>query len=525
MVARPLVAGDDPGRLRLTSGGGGVAFNFVLMLVFVGYTLWRAVYAKTRSKAWAIVPIVLALVAVGAFASSRIDEGRYARPGLFIAWEWIAVAVATYLADRLFRTDSDCRGLINAIVACAVSVGGLGVYQSMTEPLGLPALDVAIPRDARDASLAGDDEFYPELNRPTGTPKAVRGTFDSPATLLAYLVLALPVAIVVGWAAWRERRRWVIAIPVVLVAGILVAIASRPFASFEGRAAEWLAMVKSHPWLGVGPGNFTRMSPNALPATDFWSELTATTGIVGLLAVGASLLLAVNRFIPSRDVVADESPPVGRRWEFHLGGASGLVLGFVWAQGDVPVEAPASEVFKLGAAAVFRAILWFGAFALLESVRPSPRVFSFSVIVGAGIVIALGMFTVAPGRPTILVPMLVMMTVAANLLRPPAMQPDGPRTGAVRIVAVLLAAGLAIAYLVTACLPTWATASAVRQARMASRLFAERDREIERARAGPARANALTNAPGFPLANIINPLRDAADRDPRNAALWLEVAR
>jgi hypothetical protein len=35
----------------------------------------------------------------------------------------------------------------------------------------------------------------------------------------------------------------------------------------------------------------------------------------------------------------------------------------------------------------------------------------------------------------------------------------------------------------------------------------------------------LTNSRGFLLANILHPLRHAAERDPGNAALWLELAR
>jgi hypothetical protein len=524
MVARPLVAGDDPGRLRLTSGGGSVSLNFFLLLVLLATALWQAVYARTRSTVWAVVPILAATVGVVAFVSSQLGD-RYARPGLFIAWEWVAVAIASYLAYRLFTSESNCRGLINAMIASAVSVAGLGIHQSLTEPLGLPTLDVTIPFDVANQSLAGDDEFYPQLNRPAAAPGAVRGTFDSPATLLVFLVLAFPAAAAIGSVAWRERRRWLMVLPILIAAAVVAAIAAQPFASKDGRGSDAVLLIKSQPWFGVGPGNFTRMSPNAAPPTDFWSEVSGTMGIVGLLAVGASLLLAVSRFRPSINSRATEPLPAGRRWEFHLGGAAGLVLGFIWAQGDVPVEAPPSEIFKLGTVAVFRAILWFAAFALLETVRPSSRALGFSVLTGAGMIFALGIFSVAPGRPTILVPLFVLLTVAANLMLPPTMRPDGPRSGAARVVTVLLAAGLAIAYLVTACVPAWATASAVRQARMASRHFPEREREVDRARAGPPRANALTNARGFLLGSILHPLLDAADRDRDNAALWLEIAR
>jgi hypothetical protein len=60
---------------------------------------------------------------------------------------------------------------------------------------------------------------------------------------------------------------------------------------------------------------------------------------------------------------------------------------------------------------------------------------------------------------------------------------------------------------------------------MASRLYPDLHLDIERARPGPERANALTKARGFLIAWIINPLRDATKADPGNAALWLELAR
>jgi hypothetical protein len=93
------------------------------------------------------------------------------------------------------------------------------------------------------------------------------------------------------------------------------------------------------------------------------------------------------------------------------------------------------------------------------------------------------------------------------------------------VVRVIAVAGLAVAHLVTVALPAWATADAVRQARMASRLYPDRHREIERARSGPERATALTRARGFLIEGILIPLREAADRDPGNAALQLELAR
>ena len=65
--------------------------------------------------------------------SVRSSDSRDARPGLFVAWEWVGLAVAAYLARWLTASATDSRGLINLVVASAVSVGGLAVYQAAAE--------------------------------------------------------------------------------------------------------------------------------------------------------------------------------------------------------------------------------------------------------------------------------------------------------------------------------------------------------------------------------------------------------
>src|SRR5262245_33263169 len=101
VVARLIVAGDDPGRLRLTSGGGPISFNLCVFLILLLALLWRIAYGRSRLD-WsvAIVPLLLAGVGVTAYLSSRGDD-RYARPGLFVTWEWLAIAAAAYLTRRL----------------------------------------------------------------------------------------------------------------------------------------------------------------------------------------------------------------------------------------------------------------------------------------------------------------------------------------------------------------------------------------------------------------------------------------
>jgi hypothetical protein len=119
----------------------------------------------------------------------------------------------------------------------------------------------------------------------------------------------------------------------------------------------------------------------------------------------------------------------------------------------------------------------------------------------------------------------VLLALGANLRLPEVPdRPAGEWTKPVRVVSVIVVALIAIAHLNMAGLPAWSTANGVRQARMASRIYPDLHRDIERARPGAERATALTKARGFLLVNILQPLREAADRDPGNAALLLELS-
>jgi hypothetical protein len=118
-----------------------------------------------------------------------------------------------------------------------------------------------------------------------------------------------------------------------------------------------------------------------------------------------------------------------------------------------------------------------------------------------------------------------MHALAINFRRSPEPEgPPGPWTRPVLVTGTIASAILAVAYLVTAAVPAWATAGSVRQARMASRHYPELVRKIDAARPGAERANAVTAARNYLVADIVNPLVDAARRDPTNAALLLELA-
>jgi hypothetical protein len=524
VVARPLLPGDDPGRLRLTSSGGPVSFTLCLFFVFVGFAIWRLLFGRGRPTRWPLAPLLLAAVGIAAFASSQLGD-RYGRPGLFVAWEWIGLAVATYLTRRLATSVNDSRGLLNVLVASAVSIGALAIYQSAADHLAFPSADAVIPVES--VALAGDDEFNPELNGPVGPLKQPHGTFDSPETLLVFVFLFLPVA--VAYAKFRRQSvwgKWVVAVPLMLILAGAIALLAKPFGKEAGHWSAAVNLIAGHPFLGIGPGNFSRLAPEVLTPHSAWLALAATTGLVGLVIFATAIGIAIWRAKPATDSDAAEPPPPGSRWEFYFGGMAGLVLGFVWAIGAMPAEAPAEEVFRMGAFAIGRAVLWFATFALLETVRPTRAALGRAILVGAGIVLIYGLVFDTSGRSTILFPLFVMLALAANLCSVNAsILPEGKWTKPVRVVRVIAACGVVITHLVTAGLPAWGTYDAVRQARMASRLYPDRHREIERARPGAERATALTKARGFLLQNILTPLREASNREPSNSALLLELAR
>jgi hypothetical protein len=531
VVARALAPGNDPGRLRLTSGTGSVSFNLCLFILLFGALLWRALAATGRPVRWTVVPLLFAGVGVAAFISSQLSD-RYARPGLYVAWEWIAIAAAAFLARFLVPSVADSRGILNVLLATAVCVAGQAVYQWLSERAGLPTIDVVA--QPTSTPLAGDDEFYPELNRPPTVPSSPRGTFDAPETLVAYLWLVLPAALAVaahGLAEDRARRgvrwgRWSLAIPGLVIVACLLAVFARPYLVPRDSWAAAVELIGRFPFLGVGPGNLSRFSAETVNPPSAWLGLAATTGLVGLGLFIVAVVVAFRAARPRPQTEATDLSPRGTRWEFYLGGVVGLLIGFVWTVGESPAEAPASEVFKLGGAAVLRAVLWFAAFALLETVRPFPRGLGAAALLGVAFALLYGFFTDAPARPTILFPMAVLLGLAANMRRlVETSAPIGPWARPVLFTGAIVAAALAVTYLATAAVPAWATNSSVRQARMASRHYPDLHRQIDATRAGAPRANALVAARNYLVTNIVNPLTDAAERDPNNAALLLEVAR
>ena len=519
VVARPLVDAADPGRLRLTTSTGPLSFNLLLFVLLGFVAVRRAIFGGPRLGWSALVPLLLLGVAAVSIIGTSIDE-RYARPGLFIAWEWAALAAAFVLARVLTPSAEDARGIRNVLVASAVSIAGLGIYQAVAEFTGLPGTDP--PATTSPQYLAGDEEAESEADRRTGLARQVHGTLDSPDAFVA----SCAVGFVLAWAllagradARRSLTVWsaaVVFIPA-LVFGIL-AMYRMPTDPFEAWSPTARALA-DRPALGTGAGNWTRVMGFAPDPRPSWCEIAGTIGLAGL---GLVVFAFVLQLWFCRRQSADADVPVvqpGPRWEFHLGGVTGLVLGFVWAAGAIPAEAPNDEIFRLTTSALGRAALWIAAFTVLESARSPLR--AREVVIAFAVLVLFGFVSSGPGRFTILFPLVVLFGLTADR------RAGGELTrrfapGAIALA--LVAGGMALGHLVTACVPGWATGSAVRQARMASRHYPDLERQIEQAAEGGPRTTARTKARNFLIGNILNPLVEASRRDPTNSALWREIA-
>jgi hypothetical protein len=534
VVARPLVAADDPGRLRLTSGGGSLTLNLFTLLLLLGWSIWNGLSRRPAGRG-ALGALSLLVVAGLYFLSAGV-AASYQRPGWFIAWDWVIVAALFYLTRQLANEPGMSEGLFGAVLASAVSLSAVAVYQEIAAPLGLPSAE----QPALEAMpvLVGDEEFEAKLNQPHPPRGHTRATFDQAETFACFLVLLLPVTLWMGWMGVRDgsRRGWLAfacALVVVVALGFTIpGILATPWSERGSGAATAARLIGEHPLLGIGPGNFSRHSPEGLAGPhSFWLNVAVSAGVAALLVV-LGVLARVGWLTRSGDhqdqpgasLSSSVNPSTGPRWEFYLGGVAGLLLGFVLSTGDIPAEAPPSAMLHLGAVAAVRSLVWFAAFALFETVIWNRRLLRAQILLGLGLAGLFGCFSDSLALPTLQWPFWVLAAIALNLTsssHPQSADRDLRFSG---WAVAPLALALLIGNVIQAAYPGLGTTYAVREARAASRLLPDQVRAVE-GRSGPRQVEAMQQADRFLDANILEPLRRGARADPDNAALLLELAR
>jgi hypothetical protein len=546
IVARALVAGDDPGRLRLASSAGPLTLNALTFLLLFAWAVWRGVTKRklTCGPGWIVAAGLL--IMSGLVFISAAGDNRYQRPGWFVAWDWLATACLCFLTWQLASTPALIRGMMAVMLATAACLSAQALYQEISPALGIASPEMAeLP--APSIPLAGDDEFDLSLCRALPPRGAFRATFDQPDTFAGLLLLLLPVSLVWAISAWRAResanrwRRLTILVPsvlmVALVYSLMAWLASSPAIVENWGLAE--TMLQESPLFGIGPGNFWRRAPGASGTGGFWIGLAATAGLLaaGVLTLTTALALAIA-FRRRKSVVA-ETPTKperdGARWAFYYGGTAGLLLGMILATGDIPAEADASEMLRLGVVAGARALVWFAAIAILEIAAVSAGALMRFLLLGILLLALFGIISDGLSSPALQQPFWLSATLVltgSGIRQKSGLPEAGIRADAVTRnrslplawIGVPIALALIVANIVHVYVPAVATASAVRSARAASKAFPHAHwKTIGRKDAD--RIRHIHDADEFLSLEILRPLQRALEVDSANSSLKIEKAR
>jgi hypothetical protein len=299
-------------------------------------------------------------------------------------------------------------------------------------------------------------------------------------------------------------------------------------------------------WLGVGPGNFSRHYPAYLSTAtaervfephSFVLEMLGTCGVLGLAAVVATLFVFYRAVwpelrqpwpaIPPEESDRTEQPAAvtgssqTTNWEFYLGGVGGLTLAFL-----VHLTQPQGDILRLGLLAIARSFIWFGVFALLESIPWTGR--SMLTATCAGVTAALICLSMSGGffNPALAQPLWIMAALTLNAL--PEQRVMEAR-GAFFTLPTPALAVVSLIYLLVILLPVTSAARSVRMARQAypfwQAKFEDDRRKEEMPTASVARQLSTANTMASLLQErILKPLESAQKADPTDAGAHVELA-
>jgi hypothetical protein len=528
----------------------------------------------------AVVEAALAATVVVVFVSAL--AARYRHPARLIAWEWVGLFAAFFAVRRLAARPAEQQGLLAALLAAGVALAAHGVYQRAVE---MPRMQREYPnRTALRAALerrndprASDPSYVEALYR-RAQEEHVYGAYAHPnsfagflalvlpglagaavvyrrarapawrtvltagcallgaaalwlthsrGALLALLVVALLLAIALGWRFLRTHRA--------LAAAGLAAVAlaaygvyatglwNAAFGKESGTAAQRLVywrttwrMIAGHPWLGVGPGNFgpayTRlMDENALEEVsdphNFALETWATSGVFALVALAVTLaafFVAVIRGLRSEG--GTENGEWALRWEYYVGGMFGLLLGFVLRVSSSPPD----EIMTQAWAAGLRSVVWFAAFGLLEGVPWTAR--GRALVLTAGVAALLLNLGVSGGIafPSVAGPLWVAAALAlASANDAPQSAIRNPQSAIGRVLPLPVFAGLALAYLVYVMEPVSRAAALREEAEASGRAI------LDQVNKNPGAT--FKDPLGLYRKAVIGPLDEAVKADPDDA--------
>jgi hypothetical protein len=371
----------------------------------------------------------------------------------------------------------------------------------------------------------------------------------SRGAMLGLLLAGMGVAVLL----WRRtlRTHFVVALVALLLlaglaygawrGGLLTAGMGKDTGTAAVRLEYWRTtwqMIRQHPWLGVGPSNFSENYPRFMSETaaekirdphNFALEMWATSGVFAMLA----LLVAIAAFFvrilpwlahqlsttsPERQRREQDTPPsieVGR-WDFYLGGMFGLLLAFVLRVNTAPPDEILGETY----AAALRAVVWFASYGLLERIAWSER--GRALALTAGVAALLVNLCVSGGIsfPSVAGPLWVAVALAQST-RPSEPSAWLSRPGAAQILPVPIFGALALGYALYLVYPALNSDSLQREAVLRAAYF-----RAEVKKSTDAQDNKIHSDPaGWLHRNVIGLLLEAARLTPDDARIQSLLAR
>ncbi len=207
IVARPLVLGEDPGLLSDQSDPSGLVLTMLWLVAAALWGLWR-VWARQDDFRAGLVEAGLGGVVLLVFGTTY-GVAAYQHPARLISWEWLAMLLALFLVRQLTVPAEEQHGLLSALLASAVSIAGLGLYQAFYDlpHMGEKYPNVEALRAAyaeRGSYFANDDPFlgmlYERLHQDN-----VYATFAHPNSFAGYLALLLPALVGAAVLSFRSN--------------------------------------------------------------------------------------------------------------------------------------------------------------------------------------------------------------------------------------------------------------------------------------------------------------------------------
>jgi hypothetical protein len=527
IVARPLLPGEDAGRLFPTTGAGDLVITLLWLLAAVGWAIWRAWFAPKPCR---VSRVELGLLALGTifFLSSSLAAAThtaYGHPAWLISSEWLAILAAFWLIRQLPQSDEENAALIAAVLATAVCLSAQGVYQAIRPPV-LPRID---PTLAHIYALDLDVPSGPAPDR-----RLIRATFADSGVFAGFLTLTAPALLLGCWLVMRQtsRPRWQVVLtcgsaglvflalgmaqwwPAVvgllavgggvvfihrhripqrvvvgsLAGGIAVVVLLcatlwyRDFVAVGNSRSEYagntFSMLARSWFLGIAPGNFARRYPGVVdsPAVEqvsqpsnFLLETLAAGGLIALAALFVTLIAFFRRVWPEvRDAFLSEPEAAADECASPKTRWE-FYIGGVFGLTIVFVlqmgQSTRAELLHQMILVSVRSLIWFGAFALLAEIPWTARLRATGLTAGVTALLLCLLVTGGFFYPSLAQPLWIMAALAINTIPETTGEIRFGRAGLMLPVPAL--AVVWWLYLLLAFLPVVGAARSAREARAA----------------------------------------------------------